>query len=82
MVDSIQFPMVGLPGVILDFIITQGFLTPYLKALWMRKFEEQVAVPMSNDVFYTLAASLSIYHYLWQLLNTILSSIFIFSFVQ
>lgn len=51
--------MVGLPGVILDFIITQCFWTPYLKALWIRKSEEQVAVPMSNDFFYILAASLS-----------------------
>lgn len=51
--------MVGLPGVILDFIITQFFLTPYLEALWIKKSEEHVAVSMKNDFFYLLAGPLS-----------------------
>lgn len=56
MVNSIQFPMGGLPGVILDFIITQFFLTQYLEALWIKKVKEHVAVTMSNDFsFFWLA---------------------------
>lgn len=59
MVNSIQFPMVGMPGVILDFIVTQFFLTQCLEALWIKKSKDHVAVTMSNDSSFLLAGSLS-----------------------
>ena len=48
-----------MPGVILDFIITQFFSTQYLEALWVKKSEDHVVVTMSNDSFFLLAGSLS-----------------------
>lgn len=58
MVNSIQFPTVGLPGVILDLIVTV-FLDSPSPSLWIGKAEEHMAVAMSNDFSYILAGSLS-----------------------
>lgn len=59
MVNSIQFPMAGLPGVILESIITQFLLTHYLEAWWIKKSMECVAVTLSNGFSFLLTAPLS-----------------------
>lgn len=58
MANSIQFPTVMLPAVILDFIITHFSLTQCLEALWLKKSKEHMSVVMSNDFFSLLAGSL------------------------